>query len=95
MLCGEEVFNKGIEGEWIVSMTNICTRTKQVKTILICSGRQMLCVPFLPQKQDTLGSAFTISEDLARNVEQLKNTSDCIIWEIIKPVGEFENYLDL
>lgn len=63
----------------VLSMTNICTRTKQVKTIFICPDLQMLCVPFLPQKQDTRGSAFTISKDLARNVEELKNSSDCII----------------
>lgn len=50
----------------VLSMTNICTRTKQVKTIIICPGLQMLCVPFLPQKQDTIGSAFTISKGLAR-----------------------------
>lgn len=70
-------------------------KNKAVKTIFTCPRLQMLCVPFLPQKQDNIGSAFTISKDLARNVEELKNTSDCIMQEIIKPVGEFENYLDL
>lgn len=63
MLCGDEAFNKGIKGEWMLSMTNICTRTKQVKTIFIWPDLQMLRVPFLPQKQDTNGSAFTISKD--------------------------------
>lgn len=63
----------------VLSMTNICTRTKQVKTIFVCPGLQMLCVPFLPQKQDTIGSVFTISKDLARNVEELKKTSDYVI----------------
>lgn len=39
--------------------------------------------------------SFHLLKDLARNAEELKNTPDSIIQEIIKPVGEFENYLDL
>lgn len=73
-LCGGEVFNKSIKEEWVLNLTNICPRTKQVETIFICPDLQKLLVPFLQQKQDTKGSVFTISKDLARNVEQLKNT---------------------
>lgn len=47
VLCGGEVFNKRIKEGWMIIMTNICWRTKQVKTIFICPGLQNLPVSFL------------------------------------------------